>query len=47
MIHVKKGDYAHWAVRIDRASRRVTHVSSGPAHQGQGLPQRGAAHLLL
>ena len=30
MIHVKKGDYAHWAVRIDRASRRVTHVSSGP-----------------
>ena len=30
MIHVKKGDYAHWAVRIDKASRRVTHVSSGP-----------------
>ena len=30
MIHVKKGDYAHWAVRIDKASRRVTHVSAGP-----------------
>jgi hypothetical protein len=30
MLHVKQGDYAHWAVRIDRASRRVTHVSAGP-----------------
>ena len=30
MIHVKKGDYAHWGVRIDTASRRVTHVSAGP-----------------
>ena len=30
MIHVKKGDYAHWGVRIDKASRRVTHVSAGP-----------------
>ncbi len=30
MIHVKKGDYAHWGVRIDKATRRVTHVSSGP-----------------
>ena len=30
MLHVKQGDYAHWAVRIDRATRRVTHVSAGP-----------------
>lgn len=30
MLHVKKGDYAHWAVRIDKATRRITHVSSGP-----------------
>ena len=30
MLHVKRGDYAHWAVRIDRATRRVTHVSAGP-----------------
>ncbi len=30
MLHVKKGDYAHWAVRINRATRRITHVSSGP-----------------
>jgi len=30
MLHVKRGDYAHWAVRIDRAARRVTHVSAGP-----------------
>jgi hypothetical protein len=30
MLHAKRGDYAHWAVRIDRATRRVTHVSAGP-----------------
>ena len=30
MLHVKKGDYAHWAVRIDRATRRITHISAGP-----------------
>ena len=30
MLHVKQGDYAHWAVRIDRATRRITHVSAGP-----------------
>ena len=30
MVHVKRGDYAHWAVRIDRAARRVTHLSAGP-----------------
>ena len=30
MLHVKLGDYAHWAVRIDRQTRRVTHLSAGP-----------------
>ena len=30
MLHVRHGDYAHWAVRIDRASRRITHISAGP-----------------
>ncbi len=30
MLHVKKGDYAHWAIRINRASRRITHISAGP-----------------
>ena len=30
MLHVKRGDYAHWAVRMDRATRRVTHISAGP-----------------
>ncbi len=30
MLHAKRGDYAHWAVRIDRATRAVTHVSAGP-----------------
>lgn len=30
MLHVKKGDYAHWALRINRATRRITHVSAGP-----------------
>jgi hypothetical protein len=30
MLHVKKGDYAHWAIRINRATRRITHVSAGP-----------------
>jgi hypothetical protein len=30
MLHVRHGDYAHWAVRIDRATRRITHISAGP-----------------
>ena len=30
MLHVKLGDYAHWAVRINRQTRRVTHLSAGP-----------------
>lgn len=30
MLHVKRGDYAHWAVRMDRATRVVTHISAGP-----------------
>jgi hypothetical protein len=30
MLHVKKGDYAHWAVRINRATHRITHISAGP-----------------
>ena len=30
MLHVKKGDYAHWAVRVDKASRQITHISAGP-----------------
>ena len=30
MLHVKRGDYAHWAVRMDRGTRRVTHISAGP-----------------
>ncbi len=30
MLHVKLGDYAHWAVRIDHQTCRVTHVSAGP-----------------
>ncbi|KAK9818993.1 hypothetical protein WJX81_003370 [Elliptochloris bilobata] len=30
MLHVRHGDYAHWGVRIDRTSRRITHVSAGP-----------------
>ncbi len=30
MLHVRHGDYAHWGVRLDRASRRITHISAGP-----------------
>ena len=30
MLHVKLGDYAHRAVRIDHQTRRVMHVSAGP-----------------
>jgi hypothetical protein len=30
MLHVKRGDSAHWAARINRATHRITHISAGP-----------------
>ena len=30
IIHKRGYDTEHWAVRIDRASQRVTHISAGP-----------------
>jgi len=52
MLHVKLGDYAHWAVRIDRATRRVTHVSAGPVikardFRNEARPARCRAALTL
>ncbi|KAK9830983.1 hypothetical protein WJX81_005385 [Elliptochloris bilobata] len=41
MLHVKVGDYAHWAVRIDRETRRVTHVSAGPVIKARDFRNEG------
>ncbi|KAK9841053.1 hypothetical protein WJX81_008184 [Elliptochloris bilobata] len=41
MLHVKRGDYAHWAVRIDCATRRVTHVSAGPVIKARDYRNEG------
>ena len=30
LLHARGRDTEHWAVRIDRAASRVTHVSAGP-----------------
>ena len=30
IVHRRGYDTEHWAVRIDRASQRVTHISAGP-----------------
>ena len=39
MLHVKRGDYAHWAVRMDRATRRVDAPVRWARAQGARLPQ--------
>ena len=44
MLHVKKGDYAHWAIRINRATRRITHVSAGPVIKARDY--RNEVHAL-
>ncbi|KAK9834907.1 hypothetical protein WJX81_007705 [Elliptochloris bilobata] len=41
MLHVKQGDYAHWAVRIGRATRRVTHISAGPVLKARDYGNEG------
>ena len=49
MLHVKKGDYAHWALRINRATRRITHVSAGPVIKARLWPwdkTAGNRHVL-
>ena len=30
IVHRRGYDTEHWAMRIDRASQRVTHISAGP-----------------
>ena len=44
MLHVKRGDYAHWAVRIDRAARRVTHLSAGPVVKARDYRNEARCH---
>jgi hypothetical protein len=46
MLHVKKGDYAHWAVRIDKASRRITHISAGPVLKARDYRNEVSTSLL-
>ena len=30
LLHAKTLEYVNWAVRMDRATKRITHVSAGP-----------------
>ena len=45
MLHVKKGDYAHWAVRINKASRKITHISAGPVIKARDYRNEVIYHL--
>eukprot|EP00884_Botryococcus_braunii_P008167 jgi/Botrbrau1/17351/Bobra.0015s0095.1 len=41
MLHVKKGDYTHWAVRIDRHTKQMTHISAGPVIKARDFRNEG------
>ncbi len=35
LVHIKHPEYINWAVRISRATKRITHVSAGPILRNQ------------
>ena len=35
LLHTKAPEYVNWAVRMDRATKRITHVSAGPILRNQ------------
>ena len=44
MLHMKEGHWAHWAVRISRASGRITHVAAGPILRNQDYRNEVGCH---
>ncbi len=35
MLHTKRGQYINWAVRMDRDTHAITHISAGPILSNQ------------
>ena len=35
LVHIKHPEYINWAVRINRTTKRITHISAGPVLRNQ------------
>ena len=49
MLHTKSPEYINWAARMDRTTKRITHISAGPILRSQDYRNevRPALELLL
>lgn len=45
LLHTKTPEYVNWAVRMDRATKRITHVSAGPILRNQDFRNEVGVNL--
>ena len=46
LVHIKQPEYINWAVRINRATNRITQISAGPVLRNQEYRNEVTSPLL-
>ncbi len=47
MLHTKRGQYINWAVRMDRDTLAITHISAGPILSNQDYRNEASPCFIL